>query len=85
MAQTIAAKNAKILREEEESKRECNCPKTKTCPLNKKCLVENLIYQATVTTPEESKTYIGLTSTNFKARLGVHTQLSMILMLARLP
>ena len=74
MAQTIAAKNAKILREEEETKRECSCPKTKTCPLNKKCLVENLIYQATVTTPEESKTYIGLTSTNFKARLAVHTQ-----------
>ena len=75
MAQTIAAKNAKILKEEGEAKRECNCPKTKICPLNKKCLVDNIIYQATVTSQnQESKTYIGLTSTDFKARLGTHTQ-----------
>ena len=49
--------------------------KNKKCPLDKKCLSENIIYQATVTQPsKESKTYIGLTSTDFKQRLGVHTQ-----------
>ena len=43
------------------------------CPLDKKCLTKNLIYQATVTKPNhDSKNYIGLSSTEFKSRLAVH-------------
>ena len=57
----------------EPEKRKCSCPKTKECPLDKKCLSDEIIYQATVMEPEaEPKTYIGLCSTDFKARLGVH-------------
>jgi hypothetical protein len=38
-------------------------------------LESSIIYQATVSQPnEEEKTYIGLTSTDFKARLGNHKQ-----------
>ena len=75
MAQIIAGKNSKVLNGKEDQKRQCSCPKDKTFPLDKKCLSENIIYQATVTQPsKESKTYIGLTSTDFKQRLGVHTQ-----------
>ena len=75
MAQIIAGKNKKVLQEEGgDSKRKCSCPSTKTCPLDKKCLTDNVIYQATVTKPNnETKTYIGLSSTEFKKRLGVHT------------
>ena len=75
IAKIIAAKNAKVLKPPEEDKPKCNCPKTKECPLDKKCLSEKLIYQATVTVPNlETQTYIGQCSTSFKARLGVHNQ-----------
>ena len=75
MAEIIAGKNASVLKGIGDQKRECSCPKGKTCPLDKKCLSENIIYQATVTQPNnETKTYVGLTSTDFKQRLGVHRQ-----------
>ena len=75
IAQIISSKNTKILKTPEPEKRTCNCPKDKVCPLDKKCLEKGIIYQAKVTQPNaEEKTYIGLCSTEFKARLGVHTQ-----------
>ena len=49
-----------------------NC-RNLTCPLEGKCFTKNIVYQATV--EEENgtpSTYVGLTSTTFKARLGVH-------------
>ena len=73
IAQIISAKNSKLLNPPEPEKRNCSCPKTKECPLDKKCLSEGIIYQATVTEPTaEPRTYIGLCSTDFKKRLGVH-------------
>ena len=74
----ISAHNAKILRESEEkneAQKMCNCRKGRICPLGGKCLIENIIYQATVTPtnpPAEPKTYIGLTATTFKQRLANH-------------
>ena len=75
MSQIIAGKNKKVLQAEREgTDRKCSCPSTKICPLDEKCLTDNLIYQATATKPNsESKTYIGLSSTEFKKRLGTHT------------
>ena len=75
----IAAHNAKILREKEVdiNQKLCNCRKGKVCPLGGKCLIENMIYQATVTPtnpPDEPKTYIGLTANTFKQRLANHTK-----------
>ena len=73
IAQIISAKNSKILKPPEPEKRNCSCPKNKECPLDKKCLSEGIIYQATVNEPNaEPRTYIGLCSTDFKKRLGVH-------------
>ena len=77
MAKAISANNAKILKQLEEKSevRTCNCPKNSTCPLNGQCLTENLIYQATVTENDGLKnTYIGLTSSSFKTRLGNHNK-----------
>ena len=77
MAQIISSKNAAILKTPEQEKRLCSCPKDKKpeCPLDQKCLSEEIIYQAKVTQPNgETKTYIGLCSTDFKQRLGVHKQ-----------
>ena len=71
----ISAKNSKVLKPPEPEKRSCSCPKNKECPLDRKCLNSDIIYQATVRLPtSETKTYIGLSSTEFKKRLGVHRQ-----------
>ena len=71
----IASKNSKVLKTPEPEKRTCSCPKNKECPLDGKCLSSEIIYQATVHLPNaETKTYIGLSSTEFKKRLGVHRQ-----------
>ena len=76
MAQIISGKNKKILQEEGgETQKICSCPRTKTCPLGGECLTENLVYQATVSTSNsDPKTYIGIASTDFKKRLGVHRE-----------
>ena len=90
MKQIISSHNAKIIRKSEAPlvKRTCNCRNKVNCPLEGKCLVDNLIYQATLTpipslspntppvnlTPTQPQTlnYIGLASTTFKVRLGNH-------------
>ena len=35
-------------------------------------MVDEVVYQATVTTENTTETYIGLTANNFKARYGNH-------------
>ena len=75
METIIAARNAKILSPPVEETRSCNCEKNTNCPLDGQCLTNNLVYQSTVTqhtAQNTQRTYIGLTSTTFKARLGVH-------------
>jgi hypothetical protein len=54
-----------------EHQNECNCRQKTTCPLKGKCLQNNVIYQATVTTNISTETYIGL-ATNFKERFRNH-------------
>ena len=70
----ITAQNSKTIRESRNSepKKTCNCPKTKICPVQGKCLEENVIYQAKVKTNNSEETYIGLTSNTFKSSLGNH-------------
>ena len=75
MQKLISGKNSKILSKEENISRKCNCPKNATCPLNGQCLENNIIYHAKVTQRNQrNRNYIGLASTDFKARLGVHKQ-----------
>ena len=76
MAKIISANNSKILKqlENKPEKRTCSCPKNATCPLDGKCLTDNLIYQATVTHDGRVNTYIGLTSSDFKTRLANHNK-----------
>ena len=74
MQRIIASKNTKILSIEQAPHRTCNCRKTNPCPLQGKCLVTNIIYNATVTQEDgNTKKYIGNT-TNFKARIATYKQ-----------
>ena len=85
--QQVKGHNARVLkshRKEElgcrvsqgDEGRECNCRRGNTCPLGGKCLIKNIIYQATVSTDgDEDKDhyYTGQTTTTFKERLYNHT------------
>ena len=53
----------------------CNCRKKDECPLPGKCLTKNIIYKAEVSTTDQdqtTKTYIGMTSNEFKQRYRNH-------------
>lgn len=57
-------------------KPKCNCRAKESCPLQGSCLTANLIYQAEVTTADDTMTkkYIGMTATSFKTRYNNHTK-----------
>ena len=54
------------------NEKECNCRKKDQCALDGKCLTQNVVYQATVSTQSSSETYVGL-ATNFKEPYRNHT------------
>ena len=85
MAKIISSHNSKLLKSEKQiEERTCNCRNKDECPLRGNCLVENVVYQATLTlTPDpagdppvphdsEPQTYVGLASTSFKDRFRNH-------------
>lgn len=78
MATRIKAHNNKILNSisgnnpEQAESRTCNCRDVNACPVEGKCLMKNVIYQAEVTTQRETKTYVGQASTTFKIRYTQH-------------
>ncbi|OOZ36137.1 hypothetical protein BOW52_10940 [Solemya elarraichensis gill symbiont] len=66
-------KKAEIANSTVMGDKSCNCRQNNQCPLEGKCLQANVIYQATVTSPNQTKdeTYIGLAA-NFKDRFRNH-------------
>ena len=50
----------------------CNCRDQDSCQLNGKCLQENVVYKATITTQNESKEYIRSIEGPFKKRWYTH-------------
>ena len=62
------------MEKEKAKERNCSCTKNGVCPLGNKCLFKNIIYNATVAAEGKNFNYIGLCSTDFKSRLGVHKQ-----------
>ena len=72
----ISAHNTKVLKPEEPTPL-CNCRNKENCPLQGKCRVNNLVYQATVTTestPPVVETYVGMTAPEFKDRYRNHNK-----------
>lgn len=77
MKSIISSHNKAVLSDYHQSQtqtsnKECNCRKKDQCPLDGKCLTQNVVYQATVTTQTSSESYVGL-ATNFKDHYRNHT------------
>ena len=77
MKSIISSHNKALLSDYQRSQtqtsdKECNCRKKDQCPLDGKCLRQNVVYQATVSTQTSSESYVGL-ATNFKERYRNHT------------
>ena len=66
--------NNKILQEETLNARLCNCKNKNQCPLEGRCLTKDIVYAANVTTTsdQKTKTYIGISETEFKTRYRNH-------------
>ena len=66
--------NKKITNDNKNSEDEtCNCRDKEKCPLKGGlCRAKNVIYQATIKTSNESKSYIGLSANPLKRRVAVH-------------
>ena len=73
MGNIIKSHNNRILKAtNNQPEDKCNCRNKDNCPLPGKCTTQNVIYEATVTTPNNSKRYIGLTANSFKKRYTSH-------------
>ena len=70
MKSIIQGHNSKILNvnEHDERNKPCNCRDKKSCPLQGRCQVRNVIYKATVTSSDGIKHYIWSTGGDFKKR-----------------
>ena len=65
-------KNAETAQPQQDDGKKCNCRRKEECPLDGECLVNEVVYQATVETQDTKETYIGLTANQFKARYRNH-------------
>ena len=83
MKSAIDANNKKIMQMQapEPEDKDCNCRRKDECPLDGKCRMTNIVYQATILTAEtndrdkaKTETYIGLTQNEFKLRYANHKQ-----------
>ena len=65
--------NRKILKNEENVEPpQCKCRNKNECPLPGNCEIKNIVYEATIQSAAETKTYIGLTANTFKDRYTKH-------------
>ena len=66
-------KALKLTQEEPPDSRSCNCMRPAECPMNGQCLVSNIVYRATVSSPGTvDKCYYGASATTFKLRYSDH-------------
>jgi hypothetical protein len=76
----ISAHNQSVLTKKPQQKavsknENCNCRQKDDCPLSQNCLVESVVYQATVTREDnnEQQTNVGLTACDVKTQYNNHT------------
>ena len=77
MSAIIASHNWKLIssRLNQAPVKPCSCNPNAVCPLGVKCLAEEIVYEAKVTSSDqEVKYYTGATETDFKKRYNNHTK-----------
>ena len=57
-----------LMNNSQSQEKSCNCRDKHSCPLGGDCLIQNVVYQATVESAMGKETYIGLTANQFKTR-----------------
>ena len=75
MKSVIMSHNAKVLKiPEPQNPRACNCNNAENCPLEGNCLIESIVYDATVQSAgnEDERTYYGTVEGPFKGRVNTH-------------
>ena len=77
IGQIISGHNQTVLKlksDEVQETNPCNCRRNQTCPVDGKCNLKRVIYQASVQKKDtgEINKYIGLSDTTFKTRLASH-------------
>ena len=73
MQSIISGHNKKVLGSGQRLvEKGCNCRVPRDCPLDGRCLSNDVIYKNTVTSSDGVREYIGLTSTSFKTRFTAH-------------
>ena len=75
IASIVSGHNHTILKEQPVIDKTCNCMHKESCPLDNKCLTNNFVYEATITSNQPDygpRTYIGICETTFKKRYGNH-------------
>ena len=68
-----ACNKSSLVNNSQSQEKSCNCRDKHSCPLGGDCLIQNVVYQATVVSPMGKETYIGLTANQFKTRFRNHT------------
>ena len=69
----ISANNkSSLVNNSQSQEKSCNCRDKQSCPLYGDCLIQNVVYQATVESTVGKEAYIGLTAKQFKARFRNH-------------
>ena len=75
IASIVSSHNKSVLRPTIQD-HGCNCRQKNDCPMQNKCLTQNIVYEATVTNNVDTveKIYFGLCETSFKKRYSNHTK-----------
>ena len=68
----IKGENKRKLHAENQSIKQCSCPKKAECSLGGECLSKDIVYQAIATSDNKTETYFRLTATAFKSGLENH-------------
>ena len=69
----INSHNKKLTKKSDKNEKLCNCRIKTNCPVDNKCCLSNVIYQAKVSTSvNDHKIYIGSTKRTFKSRYNEH-------------
>ena len=72
----INSHNKKLMKKSDKNEKLCNCRSKTNCPVDNKCCLNNVIYQAKVSTSvNDHKVYISSTKRTFKSRYNEHKPL----------